>query len=50
MQSSTPNSNKPEYSSCVSKESVTTFRNKLYGTIDVWWLYDDGGRYSYAKW
>lgn len=31
--------------STLSKESITTFKHKLYGTIDVWWLYDDGGKY-----
>ena len=31
--------------STLSKESITTFKQKLYGTIDVWWLYDDGGKY-----
>ncbi|VDI46631.1 solute carrier family 12 (sodium/potassium/chloride transporter), member 2 [Mytilus galloprovincialis] len=34
---------RPVLTSSVSKDSVKTFRNKLQGTIDVWWLYDDGG-------
>ncbi|XP_052099973.1 solute carrier family 12 member 3-like [Mytilus californianus] len=40
---STEKSNRPVLTSSVSKDSVKTFRNKLQGTIDVWWLYDDGG-------
>lgn len=40
---------KPTLSYAISKESVGTFRNKLYGTIDVWWLYDDGGNYHSSE-
>ena len=25
------------------KPQINRFRGKQYGTIDVWWLYDDGG-------
>lgn len=24
-------------------ETMSTFKNKQKGTLDVWWLYDDGG-------
>lgn len=46
---STVKSSRPVLTSSVSKDSVKTFRNKLQGTIDVWWLYDDGGKQCVVK-
>lgn len=26
--------------------SFTNKKKKIHGTVDIWWLYDDGGKYS----
>ena len=44
----TPANEKPPLNATMSQDNdplCRMFREKQYGTIDVWWLYDDGGKH-----
>ena len=48
LEAQTPDDHNKSFSRSLSKiESSINFARKQKGTIDVWWLFDDGGKLPY---